>query len=95
MPGRENKDLAYASLKTKLEQELEWPSVYMFKFIYASKDELQAEIEKLFHGEIKISKRASSTGKYYSLSVRTLMGDPDEVIQVYRAAESIKGVMVL
>lgn len=75
-----------------LENDRTWPAEYLFKFIVprASLEELQ----EVF-GDHPVVIRASSRGRYVSLTARLQMEDSASVVQVYRAAGEIPGVISL
>tara|TARA_B110000467_G_C18236913_1_gene432124 strand:+ start:410 stop:679 length:270 start_codon:yes stop_codon:yes gene_type:complete len=88
-----NKD--FDSLRKTLE-DLNFPSVYMFKFIVKSDLHKIAQIESLFHPEkAEIIRKESSKGAFISISIKEVMMSPDEIISVYEKASSIKGVITL
>ena len=87
-------DDPYASLRKQLELE-EWPNVYLFKFIVPNTSENIALTTALFSDSSDISMHESSTGKFVSVSVKELMLDVDSIIDKYRDATKIKGLMAL
>jgi putative lipoic acid-binding regulatory protein len=91
-----NLDEQYENLKTKLEQDFTWPSVYMFKFIVAVEN-IEAKNSLLFNFTPKatIQQKESSGGKYCSLTITEKMKDPQEVIEIYKKVSAIPGVMAL
>jgi len=92
----ENKDEFYSNLKIKLDEFQKWPSVYMFKFIVSGGLKQVAEVEALFNTKTsKVSTRASSTGKFISVTAQEVMLTSDDVIAKYREAEHIEGLMSL
>ncbi|MGI9545332.1 MAG: DUF493 family protein [Cyclobacteriaceae bacterium] len=78
--------------KDQLDQEHEWPDLYMFKFI-VPKDR-QSQIEALFEPR-QISSKASKRGNYISVTAKVTMQSSDEVIAVYQAAYQIEGIIAL
>ncbi len=88
--------LNFDSLKEKLETGFDWPRVYLFKFIVPSDNKKIAEVENLFNSkEAQINLRASKTGKYVSVSAKEMMMSPDKVIERYKEASTIEGIMSL
>lgn len=85
---------AYVNLRKQLEQE-EWPNVYLFKFIIPNTSENRALTTALFNDTAEISMHESNTGKFVSISVKELMLDVDSIINKYKAACKIKGLMAL
>jgi putative lipoic acid-binding regulatory protein len=85
----------FAGLREKL-HELDWPRVYLFKFIVPSAGGKIEEAEALFNPEFaKIERRPSKTGKFVSISVKEMMMNPDKVIERYEKATKIEGLISL
>ena len=85
----------YESLRKKLEEQTEFPSVYLFKFIVPSQNRSIALAEALFDEQAQVSLRASKTGKYTSISAKEMMLSADAVILRYKKAMEIEGLMAL
>lgn len=85
----------FSELRKKLEQDKNWPQLYMFKFIVPSDNKRIAQVENLFGDDTQLSTKESSTGKYISITARQVMLDAESVIEVYRQASRIEGVMAL
>jgi hypothetical protein len=75
-----------------LEQDRTWPSEYLFKFI-VPRPNLE-ELQGLF-GDHPVIVRASSRGRYVSVTARLQMETSASVVAVYRAAGEIPGVISL
>jgi uncharacterized protein len=75
--------------------KMDWPSVYMFKFIFKSSNRTYALVHQLFTDEFRFSDKPSAKGKYTSVTVKELMISADEVIERYRKALEIEGVIAL
>jgi putative lipoic acid-binding regulatory protein len=84
----------FDGLKKQLEA-LEWPSIYFFKFICPSDDEVIAKIVGMFEAESDINFQPSKNGKYTSISIKEVMMNAESIIDIYKAASKIKGVMTL
>lgn len=82
-------------LRAKLEKFLTFPTVYMFKFIFESDNKKVAQIENIFTEKASIKLRQSSRDHYISITVKMEVDNMDEVMEVYRKASFIKGVMFL
>jgi putative lipoic acid-binding regulatory protein len=76
-----------------LEESHEWPTTYTFKFIVPSGR--VAEVEAILPDGAEIHHRASSGGKYVSVTGVVEMGSPDAVLAVYDAARAIDGIIGL
>ena len=91
-----NIDEQYESLRQKLTQDFTWPQVYMFKFIIAGEN-TDAKNALMFNFTSKaiIQEKASSGGKYNSITITEHMNNPESVIEVYKKVATIAGVMAL
>lgn len=86
----------YIKLKDQLEDTTKFPADYMYKFIVPSDENQVNEVQDLFNnsgGVIKTKK--SKTGKYISLSIVLKIENADKVIEYYKKAEKIKGIISL
>ncbi len=83
------------SFRQKLSLSMSFPGVYMFKFIVASGHRNLALVDNLFGAEAEISTKESSEGKYTSVTARQVVMDVEEIIDVYRKAAKIKGIIFL
>ncbi len=72
-----------------------WPSVYMFKFIIPDNNRDYALLQRLFGDESRLITRHSKGGKYISVTLKEMMISPAEVIERYRKAAAIEGIMAL
>jgi putative lipoic acid-binding regulatory protein len=84
-----------ARLKQRLDEVHEWPSVYMFKFIFEPDAERLEKVLALFTGEADVQRKYSTGGKYVSISAQEVMISADEVVERYDKASEIKGVIAL
>ena len=75
-----------------LDQEHQWPTWYLFKFIVPrGKEDL---VVALFpEGEASV--KASSKGKYRSVTAKIIMASGQEVLDIYEKAYHIEGVLAL
>ncbi|MBL7931459.1 MAG: DUF493 family protein [Bacteroidia bacterium] len=81
--------------RQKLIESMTFPSVYMFKFIITSEHRNIALVENLFGAEADIHTKESGKGKYTSVTAKQVVMNVDEIIDVYKKALHIKGVMFL
>ncbi len=84
----------YDELRKKLDQE-SWPSVYMFKFIVPSDNHKIAMIESFFEDDAEIVLQPSSHGKYTSVTIRQVMLGSEAIIDVYKKAGAVEGIISL
>lgn len=82
----------WARFRELLDDQNDWPETYTFKFIVPSHglDEMKA----VFGGH-PLRVRASSKGNYVSVTARMMMESSDAVIDVYKAAAEVEGVISL
>jgi putative lipoic acid-binding regulatory protein len=85
----------FDSLREQLTLNVTWPSVYMFKFIAPADNRIFALLHDLFPAQAEFTSRNSKGGKYVSITVQEVMLSADEVIERYRKASAIEGVIVL
>ena len=81
-----------SAFKKQLDDHYRWPSKYLFKFIVPSGKE--GEFEDIFPGE-ELKFRSSKEGKYISISADVVMNSSEEVMDIYRKAYKIEGVISL
>jgi len=83
----------YTTFAQRLDQAHTWPCCYTFKFIVPKNR--QNEVTKLFGPRTPMKKTASRTGKYISITVETSMESSAQVIDVYKRAATIQGIVML
>ncbi|WP_026999172.1 DUF493 family protein [Eisenibacter elegans] len=84
----------YASLHEKLSNE-HFPLLYMFKFITPSNHDKIALLTNVFDENAEITLNQSKKGNYTSISARTVMLSPEEIIRIYQKAAEVEGVILL
>jgi putative lipoic acid-binding regulatory protein len=85
-------DKSNEAFRERLEGTHVFPTLYLFKFI-VTKDKL-IEIEKLFPRNEIITK-PSKKGNYISASIKMMMPSSDHIIEVYKSASKIEGIISL
>ena len=86
----------YIKLKDQLEDTTKFPADYMYKFIVPSDENQVNEVQDLFNNSGAVIKtKKSKTGKYISLSIVLKIKNADIVIEYYKKAEKIKGIISL
>ncbi len=83
---------AIASFKEKLDNQHQWPGLYIFKFIVPA-NKVQ-EVKALFP-DVEVVEKASSKGTYKSLTVKAHLASSDHVIKLYIDAKKIEGIISL
>jgi putative lipoic acid-binding regulatory protein len=75
---------------------MEWPNLYLYKFIIPNENEKLAQVTALFDGETaEISYHESGKGNYVSVSVKEVAVSVEQIIEKYQKASEIKGVISL
>lgn len=88
-------DKELESLRSKLVETTTFPTVYMFKFIVEADNRKIALVENLFEEEAELHTKESGKGKYISITSKQVMMSVDEIIEVYKKAAQIQGIMFL
>lgn len=81
----------YQKFRERLQQQ-SWPGVFMFKFIV--RPEQVEEVKQLF-GPAEIKTKPSKNGNYVSVTGKEMMMDSETVIERYKAAAEIEGLIAL
>lgn len=85
-------DKEWAEFADKLDKFYAWPALYTFKFIVkAGKEE---ELRKLFPKHTD-NERPSKNGNYTSVTFQMMMPGSEAVIEVYKKAAVIEGIIAL
>lgn len=83
---------SFEAFKEKLDNEYNWPTTYMFKFVVPIMNE--SEFRALFPGFVFETKH-SKTGKYISFTTKRKMRSSDEIVNIYVQANKIEGIIAL
>jgi putative lipoic acid-binding regulatory protein len=87
-------DDIFGNLRIQLEL-LEWPAVYLFKFIVPNEPEKIALVTAFFNESADLVMHPSKNGNYMSISVKEMMLEVDSILEIYIKASKIKGVITL
>jgi putative lipoic acid-binding regulatory protein len=87
-------EINFDELRNKLNKE-SFPSIYMFKFIVISDNQKIAMIESLFEDDAEVILQPSSNGKYTSVTIRQVMLSSEAIIEVYKQAAAVEGIISL
>ena len=87
-------DDVFEKLRIALEQQ-DWPDVYLFKFIVPNDPQHIAKVTALFNDSSDLVMHPSRNGKYISIGAKELMLDVDSVLDKYRKAATIEGLIAL
>ncbi len=86
----------YDKLKKQLDEATVFPSDYLYKFIVASDDNNVANVLEIFDNKGAVIKtRKSKNGTYNSISIMIKVSSSEEVINYYKQAEKIEGIISL
>lgn len=86
----------YKRLKTQLEENFTWPSLYLYKFIVPSDPSKIDAIRQIFSNSgADLNTRESSKGNFTSVSVKLQMESPEAVIKKYLEVSAVEGVISL
>lgn len=92
----QDREAFYAKLKLQLEETTVFPSDYLYKFIVPATENRVQSVQDIFDGVgAVINTKKSKTGKYVSVSIRLKVDSSDKVINYYKEAEKIKGIISL
>jgi hypothetical protein len=80
------------SFREKLDQHHAWPSLYIFKFIVPAGRE--GQVKELFPLHTA-TERPSKQGNYTSITIQMMMPSSDAVIEIYKQASVIEGLIAL
>lgn len=85
-------DYSTDSFKEKLDNTHSFPTLYVFKFIV--KPHQVKDVESIFPKHDVVQK-PSSGGKYISTTVKIMAASSDEIIELYKEAAKIEGIISL
>jgi putative lipoic acid-binding regulatory protein len=83
-----------AKLRVQLET-MEWPSVYMYKFIVPNHPEKVDAIKAMFDDSAVIKTNTSKNANFISVSIEVVELDVDSIIEKYTSASQIQGIISL
>ena len=91
-----NSEDFYIKLKKSLEETTTFPTKYLYKFIVPNQPEKIKQVEDIFnHLGAVINTKTSSKGTYTSVSIHVKMESPDQVIEKYKEAAKVEGIISL
>lgn len=85
------KEFNYESFREKL-SHYNWPGFFMFKFIVPA--DKKDEIFNIFSSP-SVSIRPSKTGKYVGVTSHVFVTSEDAIIDIYKEAAKIEGIILL
>lgn len=78
-----------------LEEQHSWPTVYVFKFVVPTEKGNIENLLALFDLTAEYSTRESRNGKYTSVTIKQKMNAAKDVVEIYKQAKNIEGVISL
>lgn len=92
----ENSEIFYQKLRTTLEETTTFPTSYIYKFIIPNNNSNVFQLMKLFDSQgAVITSKDSKTTRYKSFTIQIITNSVDEIIQKYKDASSIEGIISL
>ncbi len=96
MISEQNQEEFYSRFLKKLESSQKWPGEFMFKFILKENSKKITQLKKIFTKKSAVySKKNSSENRFQSLSVKVKMESAEEVVEFYKKASKLEGVISL
>ena len=80
------------AFKEKLDNEHDWPTTYMFKFVVPAAKAI--EVEAVFSEE-ELHVKESKAGNYMAFTMNKMIYSSDEVVKIYQEAKKIEGLIAL
>ena len=82
----------FEEFKQQLVDHYTFPTLYLFKFIVPAE---KSDDFKILFSEVHFDTKRSKTGKYISFSKKHRVKSSDEVIEIYKKAYTIDGIISL
>jgi len=92
---KKSREQFYTDLADKLNQQHTFPTLYLFKFIVPNDNQKLAQTEALFGAEAQVTIRESSKGNFVSVTGKEVMISVESIIDRYKKAEKIEGIVSL
>jgi uncharacterized protein len=90
-----NREEALANLEKALRASNDIPGLYMFKFIIPNDNQKRALAMALFDDSGTILTKESENGKYVSITSKEVMLTVEAIMEKYRLALQIEGLIIL
>ena len=86
----------YSRFYDQLLESQSWPGIYLFKFIVKTESQHLITLKNFFDNlDTNILEKSSSKNNFTSLSVKVKMDSPESVIQIYKKAADLEGIIML
>ncbi len=84
----------YEKLRELLEN-LEYPSIYMYKFIVKQDPSKVIDIQRCFSETAEFQTKPSKNGNYIAVTIKEMMLDSEAIINRYKDVSKIENVITL
>lgn len=88
-------DESINKLRELLAENKQWPLLYYFKFIVQNDQEKLNKVKELFADQSAITYNTSRDIRFISLSCKQMMPDPESILEIYRKASLVDGLIAL
>ena len=96
MKLKNNSQEFYTNFKENLTKSQKWPGIYMFKFIIKSNNIKPDFFKKYFTKDrYTMTVKESSKKNYKSVTIKSKMNNPDEIINIYKDLSGVDEIIVL
>jgi hypothetical protein len=85
----------YDKLRELLNEDKQWPRLYMYKFIIPNQDDKVEQVASKMQANCQISYKHTNNLKFVSLTCKVTMHSADSIVDVLISVAEISGVMVL
>ena len=86
----------YTNFKKNLVKSQKWPGIYLFKFFLKSKKINPDFFKKYFtNHHYNMSIKESTKKNYRSITIKSKMNSPEEIINIYKDLSEIDEIIVL
>lgn len=82
-------------LKELLDKHYKWPDTFNFKFIYKADPTIEARLKDIFPENSEFKIKTSNKKNFNSMNVHHLATGSQEVMDIYKKAAEIEGVISL
>lgn len=82
-------------IKQSLNEVHQWPSIYVFKFIFENSMDKRNEVLNIFSEDVEVGVKYSREGNYVSLTIKEVIYKSEDVLDRYLQASKVDGVIAL
>lgn len=82
-------------IKASLSEVHQWPSIYIFKFIFENSMDKRNEVLSIFSEDVEVGVKYSREGNYVSLTIKEVIYKSEDVLDRYLQASKVDGVIAL